>query len=601
MLSDPLTEPRRQTLPGAAEEPRTDVAARTALKLLLADQQPAEDGAYGDFLSIVAYLSRALREQGVDGVRRQYALLAERNPRLKRLMDGPFASPSANEFVGETLAVHAVGPSPVAPPALGAQRFASTVAGAASGEALAVHTGGLCPPLPEAARLEPRAGAGACQWLDDYVAYSRLWSPLAYEDFHEAVALWLLSTVAAHRVLIPFGGRQYTPLYIALVARTSLYAKSTTARIARRTLRAAGLDWLLLPDESTPQKMIQEMAGQRVPEDYEQLPEELRSRLRRGLAMAGQRGWFYDEFGQKLAVMQREDGPMAEFRGILRRMNDCDVSYEYGTIGRGTERVDQPYLALLANMTPADMRALAKRGSALWGDGTWARFAFVTPPAGWERSRERFPNTDDTIPAALVQPLRQWHERLGTPTLSLTALKDQKGDPIGRYRIERGPLPETRCSLERAATDAYYNYFFALQDITQAHPHLHDLDGNYSRFPEKALRMAALFASLENDGRVELRHWARAQAITERWRAALHALVEQLSEAQPSQTVQNEEKILQLVERRGPITARDVRHFIKGMDSGQAKATLDSLVRAGILGAVQGQQTMHYHLLAQEE
>jgi len=296
MPTDVFSDPRRSTPPGAVEEPRAESAARTALKLLLAGQQPAEDGAYGDFFPIIMLLAHLLASDGPVAVRRQYALLREHNPNLARLMDGKTA------YAGELSAPEdAPGEAPAYTRAsTGVDWNKDRRPERRSGEAQAAQPSGaplfagLCPPLPESAQIAPEVGADACAWLDDYLAYSHRWSPLAYDDFHEAVAIWLLSTVAAHRVLVPFGGQQYTPLFIALVARTSLYAKSTTARIAKRTLRAAGLDWLLLPDESTPQKMIQEMAGNRLTEDYENLPDEMRERLRLGLAMAGQRGWFYD-------------------------------------------------------------------------------------------------------------------------------------------------------------------------------------------------------------------------------------------------------------------------------------------------------------------
>jgi hypothetical protein len=545
-------------------------AIRRAITALLERRQPPPGLDYGLYDSLVLSLAYTLAHDGPEAMLRQYQILYRSTPSLAALIDAPEADVAPEEATPAPGRVGAFGLS-------------------------------TCPPLPAGVALPAEMGYGASDWLNAYLDYSRRWSPLAFDDFHEAVALWLLSTVAARRVVIPFGGTQATPLYIALVARTSLYAKSTTARLAKRTLAAAGLDWLLLPDESTPQKMLQEMAGSRLPEDYEQFSEEQRERLRRRLALSGQRGWFYDEFGQKLALMQREEGPLAEFRGILRRLNDCDDSYEYGTIGRGTDRIEQPYLALLASLTPADLRHLGRRGAALWGDGTWARFAFVTPPEGQERSRARFPTEDDTIPQTLWGPLVQWHRRLGLPVVEINPIKDGRGEPSGRYRIERGSLPQHRCTLEAGVLDAYYAYLFALQDLTAAHPEMHDLDGNYSRLPEKALRIAALLASLEHEGHLQRRHWARAQAITERWRASLHALVDQLGERAPSQAAQHEERILHLVEQRGQVTIRELRQFLHLVDSGQLRATLESLTRAGILEAIPTQQTVRYRLAAQEE
>ncbi len=69
---------------------------------------------------------------------------------------------------------------------------------------------------------------------------------------------------------------------------------------------------------------------------------------------------------------------------------------------------------------------------------------------------------------------------------------------------------------------------------------LTNLDGNYSRFPEKALWVAALFASLSNSLRIELSHWARAQEIAERWRAGTHELYSQLNEIDTVQQSTNE-------------------------------------------------------------
>lgn len=116
-------------------------------------------------------------------------------------------------------------------------------------------------------RVDEDLGGDAGPSLDAYVEFSRTWSPRAYDGFHEACGLWLLSTVAARRVLLHLGKPHYTPLFIALAARTSLYAKSTTAQIAIRVLGKARLDWLLAADASSPQKFIQDLT-RRVPEVY---------------------------------------------------------------------------------------------------------------------------------------------------------------------------------------------------------------------------------------------------------------------------------------------------------------------------------------------
>jgi len=203
------------------------------------------------------------------------------------------------------------------------------------------------PTLPQSAQLDPSLGSGACPWLDKYVQFSRKWSPRAYDGFHEACGIWVLSTVAARRVAVECGKLQFTPVYIVLAARTSLYAKTTTGGIAIDVLRAAGLDWLLAADDATPQRFIADLAG-RVPPGFDALLPEQQTRTENRLALPAQRGWFYEEFGQKLHAMMRQGGFMADFHGILRRFDDCPERYEYGTIGRGVDVVERPYLALLA-------------------------------------------------------------------------------------------------------------------------------------------------------------------------------------------------------------------------------------------------------------
>lgn len=121
-------------------------------------------------------------------------------------------------------------------------------------------------PLPESAQLDAQLARGASPWLDSYIEFSRRESPRAWVGFHEAAGLWVLSTVAARRVVVQLGGDHHTNLFIALAARTGVWAKSTTARIAIAVLTAAGLDALLAPDESTPQAFLIALAGKEEPE-----------------------------------------------------------------------------------------------------------------------------------------------------------------------------------------------------------------------------------------------------------------------------------------------------------------------------------------------
>jgi hypothetical protein len=178
-------------------------------------------------------------------------------------------------------------------------------------------------------------GAGACCWLDEYIAFSRKWSPRSFDGFHEACGLWLLSTIAARRVMVHFGRPRFTNLSIQFAGRTTLFAKSSAAEIAISLLRACGLQYLLAPDESTPQSFLRALAGGDLPPDYDQMGSEQQALARLRLGFCGQRGWFAEEFGSRLASIMRVDGVMAEFRGLLRHLDDCPLHHRPGDRGSG--------------------------------------------------------------------------------------------------------------------------------------------------------------------------------------------------------------------------------------------------------------------------
>lgn len=442
-------------------------------------------------------------------------------------------------------------------------------------------TGAQVPPLPDAAHIDPAIGASACRWLDEYVALSRLWSPRAYDDFHTACALWLLSTVAARRVVVHLGGPRYPNLYIALVARSSLWAKSTTAKIVGQTLRDAGLSFFLAPDDSTPQRFISDLVL-KVPPDWDQLDMQGRRVASARMAFPAARGWFYEELGMKLDAMLQTGGFMADFRGILRAFDDCPESYQYASIGRGLDSVQNPYIAMLGNMTPSDLQRATKKSPGLWQDGFWARWAFVTPPGDSNSSRARFPRGEREIPQSLVDPIKLWHERLGVPDVDVEPRRDDDGKTTGVWDAIADPTRRTHVSVDEDVFEAYYTYHDALLDVVEREENK-DFDGNYARFAEKALRVAMLLASLENDDRISMPVWARAQGIAERWRRSLHELYAQANEPAPNEQAMKEETALKIVTKLGEATANEVRRYMWGSSSGEVASLLDGLVNAGAL------------------
>lgn len=455
-------------------------------------------------------------------------------------------------------------------------------------------------PLPSLCQFPRDLIARGCPWLDGYIAFSRRWSPRAYDGFHRACGLWVLSTVAAGRVCAHFGGLRKTSVSIALTARSSLHAKTTTARIAQQVLEEASLDWLVFQsDEASPQKFLAEMAGEQ-PENYGTMSSHAQNHARRTFAFSGQKGWYYDEFGQLVSQISKTNGYMTDFRGILRWVDDNKRSHTYSTIGRGNTEIINPYLALLANMTPADLKQAGKRGSSMWSDGFWARFAFICPPADAPIKKDKFPAGRREIPESLTLPLTQWHIRLGEPEVAATPLVDKKGAPTGEILFERvGFLPECEVEISAPVLDAVGRYNDALLDLIGSFSS-DDLNGNYARFPEKALRLSLLFASLAGSEEVRLEHYALAQDIVEEWRACLHSLVEQVNEPEPGLEEQIEAKILSFVERRGVqgrlVTLREIGQYVHGCSTEQKQRMVKALVVSGHLEKIQSGRTEYYRL-----
>lgn len=448
------------------------------------------------------------------------------------------------------------------------------------------------PPLPDSAKLNPSLAIGACKWLDRYIQHSKKWSPRGHEDAHEAIGVWLLSAVAARRVRLDFGGHRYTNLYIAQTIRTSTRTKTGTAKLGTNLLFESGLDHLLLPDENTPQSMVRNMTGV-LPEKWGDFSEDAQERLKKRWAFAGQRGWFYDEFGGKVRAMMSDGSVMGEFRSLFRKFDDNQPRYEYSTIAHGSLIIDNPYLALLGNTTPADLQPFARKGGSLWNDGFWARFVFIAADPAAPRSTARYPEEESHTPIELISPLQQWHERLGIPKVDVTERLKPDGEPSGKYDLTIGELPINRCTLGDGVFDAFYRYSDALGDISFASSN-QDLDGNYTRLPEKTLRVAMLFASLENDGRVEMPQWARAQEIGERWRQNLHNLYATIIDELPTRKEALEERVVTMIQESGSLTARDIIRHIKGLSSEEGNAMIANLVKSGTLISTPSGKTTIY-------
>lgn len=291
---------------------------------------------------------------------------------------------------------------------------------------------------------------------------------------------------------------------------------------------------------------------------------------------------------------------MAEFRGLLRMWDNQQETYEYGTIARGTDFIDQPALSLLASITPADLRPFARKGAPLWSDGFFARFAFVAPRRNTSMRYEFTPEGERVVPAELLTPLIDYHQRLGIPQVKIESVLDEKGKPTGRQSIDVSPLPVTTLVWSPETRQAYQHYDQALH-MLMAQRDESDVDGAYIRFPEKAIRIALLLASMDDCSSIELRHWARAQEIIERWRADLHGLIDQMSANEPSVERTMEDHIIAVLKKNmKPMTAREVSIAIRRLSSAEAHTYLSRMTEAGTVKSVPTKKTTKYQYIESE-
>jgi hypothetical protein len=155
-------------------------------------------------------------------------------------------------------------------------------------------------------------------------------------------------------------------------------------------------------------------------------------------------------------------------------------------------------------------------------------------------------------------------------------------------------------TISDAVTEAYYTYHDAVMGIV-AQGGLEELDSWHNRLSVKALRVAMLLASFDNDNMVELRHWARAQTIAERWRGSLHRLYQQTNaQTEVSAEATAEDAVYDVIRRLGAPSVRDIKTRIATMSAGEIKERADKLVKAGLIDAVPTGRTLRYLLATTE-
>jgi hypothetical protein len=422
------------------------------------------------------------------------------------------------------------------------------------------------PDLPKEARLPAdlvRAGEEVGHWLDNYLEYADAVSPLTPDLFHESAGLWLIGVAVARRLCLNLAHATIYPnFFILWSAPTTLYAKSTGLDIAE-SLAQDTIPHLLLPQETTPEALMTEMAG-REPSGLQDLPENDRELWVQSRNFAAQRGMILDEASALFSSFKRDyNTGLIE---ALIRLYDCKPLYKRVTRGQGFVVVRDAALAFIGATTPAALQRVDT--DHLWQAGLWPRFALLTPEREptWRQSEER------QRPDNLTTSLRH----LAKEYLSCPVYPDR-------------PQPRS-VAISPDAFSHWQAYDKAMRHDLLRGDNKPDgrLWGVYGRLPTQAIKIAICLAAIDwaGDGAPEItaNHWAAAQGIAERWRASAHRLLDALSTVSPETDL--ESRIEQLIRQSGEITARDLQR-VTHQRRDAIDVILDRLRKDGLLVEVE--------------
>ncbi len=390
-------------------------------------------------------------------------------------------------------------------------------------------------------------------WLDNFVKHSKGLSPRGFSGLHEAAGLWAMSATIAGRAFIDFGGKKRSlALMFIAAARSSVWAKSHTIGIATQLISDAGQAWRLLPNKATPQAITGTLSdNKRVIElmrSLESCDEKEEPKLRKQLeytksdlgnlyAHEGQRAWHISEFGSSvMAGMMKQGSVMASFSHFLRDINDKPAGQAISNITRthGLETINYPYLPIIGDTTPADIKQYSRAGSQLWTNGFLARFLLVSP-------------LQDDVPSNAR--VAYGAKGRSTSPYELTSQMVKVNNSLGKRQSYNDELILKSMDYSYEIYDEFYKYEEWLKSIEWGE----DLEGNIVRQAvEKAPAIAAILAIFDGSDEVLEPHCKRAIEICERFRLRLISFYDKMTENSLSEKEveksQKEDKILKIID-----------------------------------------------------
>lgn len=454
------------------------------------------------------------------------------------------------------------------------------------------------PPLPKAAELDEKlvtAANGVGRFQRDCADWLARKSPMTPRIFLESAPLWAAGLAIAKRCVLRLSFDDIYPnLYVLWVAPTTYYHKSTGLKAITK-LVASSLHHLLMPETTTPEMLVAKLAGQR-PSNYEQLLPSEKKLEDAAIRFAGQRGLSIDEASKILIPKKYMEGH-AE---ALMQLFDAPDRMERELRGDGKLIVYNPALSLIGATTPAMLARYLT--DAEWESGLMARIIPLTPAEKEVKYVVSIHSPElQTTMEGLKSRLMRIHNAFPTPP-DWDALYSSE-DTVRLKMVE--------ALLEPTVMSHFNAYSEAMHELTDPRRGLDErLRGNYGRLPVLAIKLALILTVMDwaDEGgkespRITEAHWARAQMLSEEYRASAHRL---LAELNVSQDVKNEQKILDFIARTQatkPPTKREIHRGAGIKNRKDAHSAVEALIESGVIVEVErrsngaGRPTMAYKLM----
>lgn len=372
--------------------------------------------------------------------------------------------------------------------------------------------------------------------IEAYTKWAVRRSPLTPEHFHRNTMLTLIAGAIAGRCYVQLPYAQIYPnLYTLIVARTSVFAKTSSFNLARHIANQV-MPEKLLESVSTPEAFFAELSGEK-PTNFEVLDPEDKKIWQASAKWGARKIFVLDEAGMFFNSLSRDYN--ATLADIFMKLYDAgNPPLKRNTRTGGLIMIKDYALSSLLATTPWAIRVMLTRRDS-WMNGFWNRWNFVSAKELTEWGEGEFVDTPKPIIAGLSKINNGW---------------------LCQYNAKPFNMP-----IDKVVVD----------QLTQATKSMRDeimksdderFDGVMAHIPTKHLKAAIIYAILDESNerpRVQLKHWEKAGAtLVNGWYEDAHQALEM---SHQSERVSDEEKAIIFI-KSGEYTRRDLqRHLHKSV------------------------------------